>query len=232
MNISDASLPLLRGFRAATGIWEVSGYLGTATIIGRKVCTCSHVIGSINFENEVVLTKWVLNDISAPWIVFTGAKIHPRFDFAELQTSEDPPQESLPLERIGDIGPLVYVVGFHDDGFKSTPEGLKNFNVAPRAFFGNVVRVFEEPNNKSLSVCELSFPTLSGFSGAPVFSVGFDRIVGMVYGNVEQKIQVHSKYELHEGRMEFSETVNRILELGLFHSIDCIERCLVDLEKK
>lgn len=104
------------------------------------------------------------------------------------------------------------------------------FQVAPRAFFGNVVRVLNEKNNKSLSVCELSFPTLSGFSGAPVLSPGLDTIAGIIYGNTQQKIQVHEKYEMRDGVNVFSETVNRIMELGLFHSIQSINSFLVDLK--
>ena len=51
----------------------------------------------------------------------------------------------------------------------------------------------------------------------------------MIYGNVEQKIPVHERYELRDGNMEFSETVNRIMELGLFHSVKSIKSFLVDL---
>jgi hypothetical protein len=63
----------------------------------------------------------------------------------------------------------------------------------------------------------------------PLFTPGLDFIVGMIYGNVEQKIPVHERYELRDGNMEFSETVNRIMELGLFHSVKSIKSFLVDL---
>lgn len=229
LNVTNAVLPLLKGNRMADGTINATGYLGSATVIGNEICTCKHVIESIDYVNEVVLTKWIPHEPNSPWVVFTGADIHPRYDFAVLKSTRSHPLESLPLADIQDMGLQVYVFGFHDDGVNMQIDGQKLYKVAPRAFFGNVVRFFNESNNMSSSVCELSFPTLSGFSGAPVISSGLDSIVGMVYGNVEQKIQVHSKYELREGKMEFSETVNRILELGLFHSVNCIKRCLVDL---
>lgn len=231
MQANHVSLPLLRGYRAAPNRTEITGVLGSATIIGKQVCTCSHVLESIDFAKEVVLTKWNPHDEEDPWVEFTGATVHPLYDFAVLLSEQCPPFPPLPLnEKLLDMAPQVYAIGFHEDGICTTIEGRKMFQVAPRAFFGNVVRVLNEKNNKSLSVCELSFPTLSGFSGAPVLSPGLDTIVGIIYGNIQQKIQVHEKYELLDGKKVFSETVNRIMELGLFHSIQSINSFLVDLK--
>lgn len=230
MQANHALLPLLRGRRASSDRVEVVGFLGSATILGKNVCTCAHVVQTVDFGKELILTKWNPHDPKQPWVEFPAAIIHPRYDFAVLQPSQRPQNPPLPLYEVElDLGPQVYGIGFHDDGTSISPEGRKDFQVAPRAFFGNVVRVYEQPNNKSLSVCELSFATLSGFSGAPLFTPGLDLIAGMIYGNVEQKIQVHERYELRDGNMEFSETVNRIMELGLFHSVKSIKRFLTDL---
>lgn len=226
-------LPLLLCERDSKNHLEISGFIGSATIIGNTVCTCSHVIESIDFKKNAVISRWNPSDEDGQFFEFSGAKLHPKYDFATLQTNESPPLDSLPLsEQILDMGPLVRAIGFHDDGYRINPDGRKMFQVAPRSFFGNVVRVYEVPSNKSPSQCELSFPTLSGFSGAPVFSNGFDSIVGMIYGNIEQKIQVYENYELVDGEKRYSETVNRILELGLFHSTQSIKSFLADLAKK
>lgn len=230
MKMTHAVIPLIGAKRTAGNI-DLTRFLGSATIIDYQVCTCAHVIESINFETDIVLSKWVPEDPSSPWVVFTNAKVHPRYDFAILKSNQIPSSQSLMLrENLQDMGMQVYAVGYHDDGVVMTSDGKRNINLAPRSFFGNIVRFHQEPNNKSSAVCELSFPTLSGFSGAPVLNSSFDKILGMVYGNIEQKIQVHSKYELREGQMEFSETVNRILELGLFHSADSIKNFLADLK--
>lgn len=232
MQTNHALLPLLRGYRAAPNRTpEITGFLGSATVVGNKVCTCAHVIESVDFTKEVILTKWNPHRDQDPLVEFAGAAVHPRYDFAVLLSEQCPPFDPIPLdETILDMGLQVYAMGFHDDGICMTAEGRKMFQVAPRAFFGNVVRVLDEPNNKSLSLCELSFPTLSGFSGAPVFSPGLNTIVGMIYGNIQQKILVHENYEMRDGQKVFSETVNRIMELGLFHSIQSIKSFMVDLE--
>lgn len=227
-----ALLPLLLCDWISPNRMEISEFIGSATIIGKSVCTCSHVIKSIDFKKNPVVSRWIPQDENGSFVVFTGAESHPKYDFAVLQSKESPPFDPLPLnEQMLDMGPLVRTIGFHQDGCRINPDGRKMFQVAPRSFFGNVVRVYEEASNKSLSHCELSFPTLSGFSGAPVFSDGLDSIVGMVYGNIEQKIQVYENFELVDGEKRYSETVNRILELGVFHSIKSIKSFLADLEK-
>lgn len=231
MQINHVLLPLLRGSFSDRGRPEAMGFIGSASIIEKKVCTCSHVIEQIDFEREIVLTKWNPHIPEEPWVIFSGAIVHPRFDFAVLQTDQSPPHPSIPIfDGILDMGLQVYAFGFHDDGFCITSDRRKDYQVAPRSFLGNVVRVHQFPNNKSPSLCELSFPTLSGFSGAPVLATGLEAVVGMIYGNVEQKITVHERYELRDGNMEFSETVNRILELGLFHSAATIRQLVSELD--
>jgi hypothetical protein len=226
IDLYRVSLPLIRGVRHSPQGIVAKDFLGSATVVGKTVCTCKHVVASVDFSREVVLTKWSLQ---GPWVVFTGARRHPQFDFAVLDSAEQPPLDSLPLfQNMMTMGTMVCAAGYHYDGVAQTPSG-ESLMLAPRAFLGNVVRVHDSVSNHSPAVCELSFPTLSGFSGAPLVSRDFDRIVGMVYGNVEQSILVHSRYEQRDGNTEFSETVNRILDLGLFHLPTHIQRFLQDL---
>ena len=230
MQITSAVLPLMKGYKTGQNIVEAIGFIGSATIVGNNVCTCAHVVQSVDFKSELILTKWNPDNPNEPWQEFIGAKVHKKYDFAVLQTINSPPNKPLPLSNTPlEMSQQVYGIGFHDDGECISPEGRRNFQVAPRSFFGNVVRVDEQVNNFSPSLCELSFATLSGFSGAPVFSPGLDSIIGMIYGNVDQKIQVHQRYELIDGDMKFSETVNRIMELGLFHSAKSIKTFLKEV---
>jgi S1-C subfamily serine protease len=211
----QVSLPLLKGILKSPQQAIVSAFLGSATVLQGRVFTCRHVVEAVDFSKELVLTKW---DLNGDWVVFDRVAMHTKYDFAELKTQAKPPFESAPLyNKQVTPGTLLYAVGYHHEG--SDTQGVTpNIAIAPRLFHGNVVRVWEIGNNKSPAVCELSFPTLSGFSGGALIGAGFDRVFGMVYGNLEQSIQVHSKYELKDGAVRFSETVNRILELGLFHS--------------
>ncbi len=150
MQINHVLLPLLRGYLSNEGKPEATGFIGSASIIGTNVCTCAHVLDQINFANEVVLTKWNPHLPQEPWVVFSGAIRHSRFDFAILQNSQPPPNASLPLfDGTLDMGLQVYAFGFHDDGIYINNGTRKDYQVAPRSFFGNVVRVHQKLNNKS-----------------------------------------------------------------------------------
>lgn len=221
------ALALFKGARNKTGQAELSGFLGSATIINGRVCTCKHVVEAVDFSKEVILTAW---DHQEMWAMFTNAIVHPKYDFAILEPRHPLPFASLPLyEDPLPTGARVYTVGFHDDGVIPTIGEGKNFQVASRTFYGNVVRIWETQSNKSPSICEISFPTHSGFSGAPLVDRTFRAIFGMVYGNLEQSIQLYSKTEVLENEVQFSEIVSRIIELGLFHRAQDIKRFLAEL---
>ena len=96
-----------------------------------------------------------------------------------------------------------------------------------RLFQGHIVMVNGPPlQNTALSRCELSFPVLSGFSGAPLYGnvpiAPFQqdnwRIMGMVYGNFESTILTYADKSYSEDGSEYKESMYRILELGLAHS--------------
>ena len=57
----------------------------------------------------------------------------------------------------------------------------------------------------------------SGFSGAPLLA-DF-QVAGMLYGNVDTKIQGYSLTEVQDGDKLYRETAYRIYEYGLCHRI-------------
>lgn len=230
LQANQVVIPLLKGHIRSDGRGEAGAFLGSATIIHGLVCTCAHVVRAVEPANrEVILAKWNPHVHNEPWVIF-HAKVHPKYDFAVLLTDQKPPLTQVPLLSAPlDMGPQVAVLGFHDDGTVHDERG-RTQQVAPRMFSGNVVRTHDVRTNVSATLCELSFPVLSGFSGAPVLNYpGLDAVVGLAYGNAEQTIQVYGSSEVRDGEQVFSETVNRILELGLFHSAVSIAGYLRDM---
>ena len=78
------------------------------------------------------------------------------------------------------------------------------------------------------TLLEVSFPALPGFSGAPLFT-DKNHLVGMFYGNLESTIEAYSTRELSEGGVEFRELIHRVVELGLAHPLEELDRGVRDL---
>ncbi len=110
----------------------------------------------------------------------------------------------------------------------------KEIKVDYRVMKGHVSRV--DTNNqlhRSTEVIETSFPSLSGFSGSPIFCEHTLDLVGMLFGNVESSIEVFSFKDFSEdGKEIIKESVNRIVELGLAHTTDAIVNYLKEYKSK
>jgi hypothetical protein len=101
---------------------------------------------------------------------------------------------------------------------------------------GHIVSITEKPSKtlRANSVCELSFPVTAGFSGAAVISsdqVDKFQLIGMLYSNLESSIQVHSfiDYKNEIEREKEKETIVKVTEFGLMHSIYDIKQFLDDM---
>ena len=82
---------------------------------------------------------------------------------------------------------------------------------------------------KCRTVCELSFPALTGFSGAPVFWGDKSVLIGMLYGNRETQLEVFSQSQVEKTLKTVKEKIFRTMEFGLMHTIDDIKSFLVDI---
>jgi hypothetical protein len=107
-------------------------------------------------------------------------------------------------------------------------EGL--LTVDFRYLKGYVTRV--GPNDFALptghTILEVSFPSLPGFSGAPLFT-DTNHLLGMLYGNLESAIEVFSTKEVSDAGEQYRETVHRVLELGLAHPVEQLSHWVSDL---
>jgi hypothetical protein len=67
----------------------------------------------------------------------------------------------------------------------------------------------------SPSLLEVSFGSPSGFSGSPLLVN--TEVVGVLYRNVETKLEAFSIHETTEGKSQFREVAYRIYEYGIAH---------------
>jgi len=96
---------------------------------------------------------------------------------------------------------------------------------------GHIVRVGENsPVEHAKSICEVSFPSLAGFSGTPILSDGEQQYVaGMLYGNYESSIQLFKITGINDSGNKCNEEIHRVYEFGLAHTPSDIRQFLSDL---
>lgn len=229
INYGDYIMPLMVGKQELdTNTNELNinleCYIGTCFFIGNNglIATCGHVVDKIK-NDEIILGK-NLNDNQIGLIY--DIMIHPEYDFAigRFHKHKD--------HKILKFGSIVHGAGMNVRTFGFTNVGRKgkNLRIDPRLFKGNIVRFGRTPVvPKSRSTVELSFPSLKGFSGGPLLNEATDELLGMLFFNFESTIEVYSSSEIEESGQVRKESVHRIVELGLAHSIEDIIQFLHDL---
>ena len=219
------SMPLFWATRTGESSIATQKFIGSAMLLEGRVCTCKHVVDLVP-EGQILVG---INEATLEHIIFPKWQCHPKYDFAVLTSGQQ--LESLPMfanELHAGFG--VQVRGYHLDALSEDESGRKRMAISPRVFAGNIVRLFQSPSNLSRSINELSFATLSGLSGAPVLIWNPQpKIIGMVYGNHGYDILVHQFKEVVDGSTKFSESINRIVEFGMFHSVGDLKSYLLDM---
>ena len=178
------------------------------------IVTCKHIIKEIK-EDEYAVIKDLEDN---KFCKLEKIKVHPKFDFATAHViikNKKPPKTTITeLYPGGDIAAF---------GFNFYEKIGDNINIEFRCLKGNIV-LFQGTEHKydkrSPSVVETSFASLEGFSGGPLFTPNFEYLVGMMYGNRETQIVGHSFINIDDNGNNYKEVHNRIVELGLAHSIN------------
>lgn len=202
-------------------------HIGTGFHIGSNgtIATCSHIIGSRK-ENEVLLAL----EASEQNLVFPlyDIKCHPSYDFA-IAKIENPNPIQFPTIYSGEtlyVGDDVLAFSYFGVG-GGGPGSVPNLQ--GRLFKGHIVSIHpREIHQVSPTTCELSFPSISGFSGAPLLHER-DCILGMLHGNLESSIEVYKYEEVVAPSSKHAESIHRVIELGLAHTAMDIRGFLKDL---
>ena len=218
-------LPLFIAVLKEGEIAEPLKYLGMAFFINKEgtIATCSHLISNAD-PNKSIIGIQMHND---KFFEVKNIKCHERYDFAIAET-DIKDNLVLPLIEKEHLRAGTDIVAY---GVNTAGMDGQVLDLHPRFMKGYLVRVGEKPAvEHARSVCEVSFPSLSGFSGTPIVSdLPNQQIVGMLYGNYESTIELHNTTEIEENGSKYSEQIHRVLEFGLAHTADDIYKYLEDL---
>ena len=232
MNYGDHIIPLLIGkseFRKTESGMEnhitIDRYAGVSFFVGEegRIATCKHIIEMVQ-DDEVLLGQNLITGEIKP---VGNIKVHPIYDFALGTVIHHNSYTCFPIEN------KEYLIG-HDVrafGFTYSGKSDNDVSIEPRLFKGHIVRTSPNSNlDFANSVMELSFPSHKGFSGGPIISEETGKVVGMLYGNQESSIEIHSFLDTAENGDIYKEGMFRIIELGLAHSASDISQFIQELE--
>jgi len=231
ISAADYILPLVVGEKDSKKPFErLNRFAGTGFYIGANgvVATCEHVVASLKRDEMIMaydinLKKFFkLSEINNHHEMdFSIARINVKNNkFLRLVRTEKNPIE---------LGTNVSSFGYINAGRVGSDLRLED-----KYFKGYISFIGKKPDStmKCRTVCELSFPSLSGFSGAPVFFENKSALIGMLYGNRETNIEVFSHSVSENNGETITEKIFRTMEFGLMHTVNDIVIFLEELGMK
>lgn len=175
--------------------------------------TCRHVLEDVSPEQVPVIGQPGGAGSDFFFKVFNSTS-HFKFDLAVGRSSP---------KAVGGVFPHfngALALGLEVQAFGYTDSGKRagKYEVDPRLLRGHVSRVTHEGYGlPAASLIEVSFGSPSGFSGTPLLAG--TEVVGMLFNNLDSRLQAYSIHETTEGNSEFKETAYRIYEYGVAHKI-------------
>ena len=197
-------------------VFAIDAFLGTGFWINSNAyfLTCRHVFEALKAGQKLVLGQPYAEQRDR-FLPVTEWQAHPKIDIAlgrVLGTTKRPVLSPYP----GRIATGLDVESF---GFMSWEKRGRSLSMDARLLRGHVSRMYPEPDGlPAKSVFEVSFASPSGFSGAPLLAG--HRVVGMLYGNIESRLQAFTLDEIKDGGREYKEVSYRIHEFGLAHPLE------------
>jgi hypothetical protein len=194
-------------------ILSIDRFIGSGFWIDSKghFLTCKHVFDELK-DGQVPAIAHPFGDKRDRYTPIIQNTHHKHFDMA-LGTAavKKPTPFLLPYEGTFSAGLDVSAFGFTDWG-----KANRSLQIDVRYLKGHIVRTSEESLGlPSAQVVEISFGSPSGFSGTPLLC-DF-KFTGMLYSNIESKLQSYSVNEVVDGDKEFREIAYRIYEYGVAH---------------
>lgn len=206
--------PIFAVMQGGPGV-QVKRFLGTgfwADELGHFI-TCKHVLDSVT-EGQLPAIGQPFGNCKDSFVPILSSVAHPTFDIAVGTAPASKVTGVLPRYhgQIG-LGLDVQAFGFTDAGRENS-----SYQLDVRLLRGYLSR--HSPNAFGLpspSLLEVSFGSPSGFSGTPLLVE--TEVVGVMYRNVDTKIEAYTIQETIEGDSQFREVAYRIYEYGIAHSI-------------
>lgn len=228
VNAADYILPLVVGKRVSDNSFkELDRFAGTGFYIGADglVATCSHITASI--KSDELLMAYDIHQ--KKFFDLTELNCHPLMDFAIARIGVKN-NKSLKLLNTKKR-PIVLGTNVSSFGYINAGRVGSDLRLEDKYFKGYISFIGNKPDSsmKCRTVCELSFPSLTGFSGAPVFWGDKGILTGMLYGNRETNIEVFSHSEVEDNGKSFRKKIFRTMEFGLMHTVDDIKSFSEDI---
>jgi len=192
---------------------QVHRFLGTGFWIDRHgyFLTCKHVLEGVE-EGQLPAIGQPFSGKPDYYIPVLQSTAHARFDIAVGRAPESKVSGVLRIySGIFGLGVDVQAFGFTDAGKVGN-----HFQLDVRLLRGYVSRHSDDALGlPSPSLLEVSFGSPSGFSGTPLLVN--TEVVGVLYRNVESKLESYSVSETVDSKTEFREVAYRIYEYGVAH---------------
>ncbi len=211
-DISEFVFPIVSG-TLERDLFLVDRFIGSGFWVDNKghFLTCRHVFEEVK-EGQYPAIAQPFGDKRDRYIPVVQSECHPQYDMAMGSARLAHPSKFLPLHA-GHIVPGTNVSAF---GFTEWGKSGQSLQIDVRYLKGHITRTSEESQGlPTARIVEVSFGSPSGFSGTPLL-VDF-KIAGMLYNNIETKLQGYSVSEVRDGNNEYRETAYRIYEYGLSH---------------
>jgi len=218
---SDYILPLVVGKKNTENPFaQLNRFVGTAFYIGANgvIATCGHIASTPASDESLMAYDLNLQR----FLKLEMLQIHPEMDFAIARTGVKQ-NKYLRLVKT-DMHPIELGTGISSFGYVNAGRVGADLRLEDKYFKGYISFIGTKPDTtlKCRTVCELSFPTLNGFSGAPVFFENKNSLVGMLYGNRESEIEVYSNTMVEIKGKAVTKKYPRSMALGLMHTVNDI----------
>ena len=195
---------------------KVKRFLGSGFWLDDKghFLTCKHVLDGLA-EGQLPAIGQPFGDRRDFFVPILSSTAHATYDVAVGVARASAVQGVLPRYK-GQLGVGLDVQAF---GFTDAGREQGSYQLDVRLLRGYVSRFSEEALGlPSPSLVEVSFGSPSGFSGTPLLVE--KEVVGVLYRNVETKLEAYSVSETTEGNSQYKEVAYRIYEYGIAHSLE------------
>ncbi len=214
MQADNFTFPLFSAVRAPDMV-RIQRFLGCGFWLDQfgRFATCKHVLGELG-EGQIAVVGQISGPKSDYFYPVKSSVSHAKYDIAVGQAPSTAVGGVL-AHYAGAIGLGLEVQAF---GYTDSGKLGEKYQVDPRLLRGHVSRYATESFGlPSPSLLEVSFGSPSGFSGAPLLVD--DEVVGILYSNLDSRLQAYSVQETIDGESEYREVAYRIYEYGIAHAI-------------
>lgn len=201
-------------------------FLGTSFPVAPNggLLTCRHVVDIQLPEGQSIA---VLDEENSQFAL-TKPPIYPAnkaIDLAYLPTALGRAKaDFFPI-----LTPTVLTIGFDIYTFGFFAIGGAASTIEAGYFAGKIVNFFNPDVSPAGASITLPFPVIEGMSGSPVLTYhNGPKLVGIAIGNRSSRILASEVVEYKDERIEFRESVNRIVEYGVAYHCTVIAQFLAN----